>query len=549
MRKLSSVLVASLLVAGLVSVQAQERIAQDIYWKIRQEGTSNPQIMRTAHVLTDVYGPRLTGSPNVKAAGEWAIQQMAAWGLKNGHLEPWDFAHPGWLNERLSAHIVSPVQDALVTEALAWTPGTNGPVRAAAVRLTLPQRPTQEDLTAYFETMKDAVKGRMVLVGPPRQVLVTFDPPSLRRDDRDVLTQFDPAAAPPAGRGGGPQGPQNQGQQQGPQRRVLTANQADDQVNQFLVNNGARVRINDAGRDHGQIRAFLNRNYDTARMVPTVVMRNEDYGRISRLLEDGRAVELEFDIVNQTYPEGRTSYNTIAEIPGSDKADEVVMLGAHLDSWHAATGATDNAIGCAVMMEAARILAAIGVKPRRTIRVALWTGEEQGLLGSQAYVREHFGTFEEPKAEFSKFAGYFNIDNGTGRARGMTVFGPPAAAAILREAIAPLKDLGVLGATTTRSRQRDSSDHTSFHVAGLPGIKVEQDPIQYDSYTWHTNLDTYERIVEEDVIKSAIVVASAVYHLAMRDETLPLFTKDQMPQAPRPPQNQGNQAQPAGQQQ
>ena len=177
-------------------------------------------------------------------------------------------------------------------------------------------------------------------------------------------------------------------------------------------------------------------------------------------------MELEFDIVNRIYPDGRTSYNAIAEIPGSDKADEVVMLGGHLDSWHAATGATDNAIGCAVMMEAARILAAIGVKPRRTIRVALWSGEEQGLLGSQAYVGEHFGTFEEPKPEFAKFAGYFNIDAGTGRARGMTVFGPPAAATILREALAPFKDLGVLGATTTRSRQRGGTDHTSFNEAG-----------------------------------------------------------------------------------
>jgi len=546
MRKLSSVLIAILLVAGLVSIQAQERIAQDIHWKIRQEGTSNSQIMRTVHVLTDVYGPRLTGSPNLKAAGEWALQQMAAWGLQNGHLEPWDFGHPGWRNERLSAHIVSPVQDALVTEALAWTPGTNGPVRAAAIQLTLPQRPTQDDLTAYFEQTKDAVKDRMVLAGPPQQVLVTFNPPALRRDDRDVLTQFDPAAVPPAAPAGGPQGPQGQNQQQGPQRRVLTANQADDQLNQFLLANGARVRINDAGRDHGQIRAFSNRNYDVTKIVPTVVMRNEDYGRIWRLLDGGRAVELEFDIVNHTYPEGRTNYNTIAEIPGSDKADEVVMLGGHLDSWHAATGATDNAIGCAVMMEAARILSAIGVKPRRTIRVALWSGEEQGVLGSQAYVREHFGTFEDAKPEFAKFAGYFNIDNGTGRPRGMTVFGPPAAAAILREAIAPLKDLGVLGATTTRSRQRANSDHTSFNWAGLPGITVGQDPIQYQSYTWHTNLDTYERIVEEDVVKSAIVVAAAVYHLAMRDEALPLFPKDQMPQAPRPPQNQGNQAPPAG---
>jgi hypothetical protein len=523
MRRLVSVAIGTVLIAVLVSARARENNDQDIYWQIRHEGINNSQILRTTHMLTDVYGPRLTGSPNLKAAAEWAIKQMETWGLKNGHLELWDFGHPGWRNERLSAHIVSPVQDHLVTEALAWTPGTNGPVRAPAVQITLPQRPTQQELTAHLEPLKNTVAGRIVLVGTPQRVLVTFNPAPLRREDGDVLAQFDPArTGPPAG------GPP-QAQQPAPREGALGANQVDEQLNQFLVASGALVRVNDAGRDHGQIRAFSNRTFDTAKAPPTVVMRNEDYGRMSRLLADGRAVELEFDIVNRTYPEGRTSYNVIAEIPGSDRADEVLMLGAHLDSWHAATGATDNGIGCAVMMEAARILTALGVKPRRTIRVALWSGEEQGLLGSQAYVREHFGTFEQPKAEFAKFAGYFNIDSGTGRARGMTVFGPARAAAILREATAPFKDLGLLGVTTTRSRQSGGSDHTSFNEAGLPGIGIQQDPIQYNSYTWHTNLDTYERIVEDDVVKSAIVIAGAVYTLSMGDESLPRFPKDEMP--------------------
>jgi hypothetical protein len=496
--------------------------------------------MHTVHLLADLYGPRLTGSPNAKAASEWAIQQMASWGLQNAHLEPWEFGHPGWLNERLSAHIVAPVKDALVVEALSWTPGTNGPARAPAVQITMPQRPTQEELTAYFGQIADTVKGKIVLVGPPQKVLVTFNPPPLRREEADLVAEFNPAIVPPQG-GGGPQGPQGQNQgQQNQQRRVLTAAQADDQLNAFLLSRGVPVRINDAGRDFAEIRAFANRNYDTARMPPTVVMRNEDYGRIWRLLDDKQAVELEFDIVNRSYPEGHTSYNVIAEIPGTDKAAEVVMLGAHLDSWHAATGATDNAVGCAIMMEAVRILAALNLKPRRTIRIALWTGEEQGLLGSQSYVRDHFGTFENPKPEFAGFGGYFNIDEGTGQARGMQVFGPPGAADVLREALAPFKDLGVVGANTTRSRQRARSDFTSFNAAGLPGIFIEQDPMQYTSYTWHTNLDTYERVVEGDAEKSAIVIASAVYNLAMRDELLPRFTKDQMPQAPRPPQNQGN---------
>jgi hypothetical protein len=533
MRKASS-FIAALVVVGAVAVAAQERIDHDVFWKIRQEGTNNSKILPTLHMLTDVYGPRLTGSPNLKAAGEWAIEQMHAWGLKAGRLEPWDFARSGWTNERLAAHILSPVKDVLVAEALAWTPGTDGVVRAQAVQLTLPQRPTRDVLTTHLEALKDVVKGKFVLVGVPQTVLVTFNAPALRREDADVVTQLNATPAGPPQRNPQPQAqPPQEQKPEAPQ--PLTNNQIQEQLNQFLLTNGAVVRINDAGRDHGQIRAFNNAAYDVAKAPPTVVMRNEDYGRIWRLLTDKRSVELEFDIVNRTHPEGRTSYNVIAEIPGSDRADEVVMLGGHLDSWHAATGATDNAIGCAVMMEAARILVATGVQPRRTVRVALWSGEEQGLLGSQAYVKEHFGTAEDPKPAHEKFAGYFNIDNGTGRTRGMTVFGPPAAGAIMREALEPFKDLGVLGATTTRSRQRGGSDHTSFNEAGLPGIVMLQDPIQYASHSWHTNLDTYERIVEDDVKKSAIAIAAAVYHLAMRDEQLPRFSKEEMPRRPQQP--------------
>ena len=251
-------------------------------------------------------------------------------------------------------------------------------------------------------------------------------------------------------------------------------------------------------------------------------------------------MKLEFTIVNQTYPEGATSYNVIAEIAGSDRKAEVVMLGGHLDSWHAATGATDNAIGCAVMMEAARILKAIGVQPRRTIRVALWGGEEQGLLGSKAYVKQHFGTYENPKPEFATFNGYLNVDSGTGRVRGAGVFGPPEAAAVLRETLAPFADLGVAGAMATRSRRSGGTDSTSFNEAGLPGIGLSQDPIEYGTYTWHTSLDTYERIIEEDVKKSAMAIAAAVYQLAMRDEMLPRFSKDTMPAPPATPARAGS---------
>jgi carboxypeptidase Q len=240
-------------------------------------------------------------------------------------------------------------------------------------------------------------------------------------------------------------------------------------------------------------------------------------------------VTIEAAIVDKVYPEGKTSYNAIAEIPGTDKKDEVVMLGGHLDSWHSATGATDNAIGCAVMMEAARLLKAAGVQPRRTIRVALWSGEEEGLLGSLAYVRQHFGTAEAPKPEFATFNGYLNVDSGTGRVRGASVFGPDEDANILREALASFKDLKFEGVMPTRSRATGGTDSTSFNNAGLPGIGFGQDPIEYSSHTHHTNLDTYERIIEQDVRDSAVVIAAALYELAMSDQMLPRFPAGEMP--------------------
>jgi carboxypeptidase Q len=536
-----TILLSGFLCIGLLiplAVFTQEAVNADVNARIRKEGLENSKIMQTMHYLTDVYGPRLTGSPNQKNAAEWAVKQMASWGFENGRLEPWDFGHPGWVNERLSTFLVSPVKDSLVAEALAWTPGTNGPLTAQVFHVVVPDTPgergatimpTQEELTAYFNRIKDQVKGKIVFVGRHQSIPVNFDPPAKRRDDQQTRNSYDPNAA-NTGRGGRGGGGGGQQQPQGPPR--LTAAQVGTQLDAFLLENGAAVRVNDAGREHGQIRAFNNRTFDTAKVVPTIVMRNEDFGRVVRILSNGTPVQLEVNIVNRSYPEGRTAYNAIAEIPGSDKKDEVVMLGGHLDSWHSATGATDNAIGCAVMMEAARIIKALGLTPRRTIRVALWSGEEQGLLGSKAYVKQHFGSFEEPKPEFGKFAGYFNIDAGTGRARGMNVFGPPEAATILRHALAPFEELGVMGAISGRSRQSGGSDHTSFNEAGLPGISVGQDPIEYNSHTWHTNLDTYERIVEEDVKRSAIVIAAAVYHLAMRDEMLPRFGKDQMPARP-----------------
>jgi hypothetical protein len=520
--------VLSLVLSLLKLPNVAQNGSGDLLARIRTEATERSQIMKTMHMFTDVYGPRLTGSPNHKAAVDWAVKQMTAWGFDNVHLEPWNFNHPGWLNERLTAHLISPVKDPLVCEVLSWTPSTKGTVQAKALQLILPERPSQEQLNTFFASNKARVRGRIVLVGKATVVPVNLNPPAKRATDEQMERRYGPNAQPfafptpsptptPA-----PNAP-----------KPLTNRQVNEQVAAFLKDSGALVQVNDAGREFRQIRAFNNTTFDVEKVAPTVVMSNEDFGRITRILNDGTDVVLEFNIVNRVYPEGATSYNTIGEIRGTDKADEVIMLGGHLDSWHAATGATDNAIGCAIMMEAARILKTLGVKPRRTIRVALWSGEEQGLLGSQAYVKEHFGSFEEPKPGYEKFGGYFNIDSGTGRVRGASVFGPPETANIMRDILAPFKGDGVVGAAATRSRRLGGSDNTSFNQAGLPGIGMGQDPIEYQSNTWHTNLDTYERILEDDVKKDAMVVAWSVYQLAMRDDLLPRLSKADMP--PKPP--------------
>ena len=510
---------------------------------IRKEGMENSKIMHTLHIFTDLYGPRLTGSPNHVNAAKWAAREMQSWGFDKATLEPWDFGHPGWVNERNTGMMLSPVQDTLTYEVLAWTPSTRGVVTAEAVNIVTPQfpsatnpkimeAPTQEELTAYLDSVKSQVNGKIVLVGKPTFIDQSREPAPKRINDDDNKKRYDAANTTPGGGQG--RGVGNASANQLPRPGALTGGQVNEQVDKFLLDNNALVRINESQLDRGAVRAFNNRTFDITRVVPTVVMRNEDFGRICRLLADKTPVKLEFDIRSRIVPDGVTSYNLIGEIAGSDKKDEVVMLGGHLDSWHSATGATDNAIGCATMMEAARILKAIGVKPRRTIRVACWSGEEEGLLGSKAYVEQHFGTFENPKPEWAKFNGYFNIDSGTGKARGMNIFGPPEAATVLREALAPFSDLGVAGALNSKGRNPGGTDSTSFNAAGLPGIGVSQDPIEYFGVTWHTNLDTYERIIESDVKSSAVAIAAALYVVAMRDEMLPRFKPAEMPPPPTP---------------
>jgi carboxypeptidase Q len=532
-------------------LMAQERVDEATSARLRSEELEHSKIMHTLHMLTDRYGPRVTGTPNHEAAAKWAIAEMTSWGMKNAHLEPWDFGRAGWLNEIATGQIVAPVKENLKFEVLAWTPSTKGTVNASAIEIVLPQGPpapvaeeaaggrggrggrggaparlgpTKEEMEQWLAATKDKVRGKIVLVGKAAVIPVNFDIPAKRRSDEQVKAQYDGSGGGRGGRGGGGRG---RGGPADPNR--LTAIQVAEQADAMLIAGGALMRINDAARGEGIIVAQAHRAYDVTKTVPTVILRNDDYGRIERLLEDGDDVKLAFNVVNHTYPEGKTSYNAIAEIPGTDKADEVVMLGGHLDSWHGGTGATDNAIGCSIMMEAARLLEALHLQPRRTVRVALWSGEEEGLLGSLAYVKQHFGTAEEPKPEWFKLDAYFNVDTGTGRLRGAGVFGPAEAAAALRGVFGLFTDWGVGGVSNTNSRATGGTDSTSFNNAGLPGIGMSQDPIEYNTMTHHTNLDTYERIIPDDVEKAAAIIAAAVWNVANRDQMIPRFTKETMP--------------------
>jgi carboxypeptidase Q len=555
-----------------LTVAAQAPSVSEVYAQIRAEETNNSKIMWLIHQIADVHGPRVTGSPALKSASDWAVKTLTSFGLVNAHLEPWTFQPPsaakpvpGWENVALSADAVKPFRGQLMVKPLAWTPSTKGVVLANVVMLTPPgmarpggggfggggprpaaaaptgtpppmpptqaatppQQPTRAELDAYLNSMKAKVRGRIVMVGKHVEVAENFTPAPLRRTDEQWKAQFDPnnpAAGGPFGGGGG----RGQGPQPLPAGQMTTQEVA-RAVDQFLVENGALVRINDSGRAYGIIIAQQNNTYDWTRVVPTLVMRNEDYGRIARMAADGTAVTLRVNIQNKLYPEGTTAHNVIAEIPGTDKKDEVVMLGGHFDSWHDATGATDNGIGCSMMMEAVRILATLKVQPRRTIRIALWSGEEQGLLGSIAYVQQHFGTAENPKAEHAKLSAYFNIDSGTSKPRGAGVFGPPDAAAMIREALMLFADWGFTGVRASSSRNLGGTDSTSFNNAGLPGVGLSQDPFDYNTFTHHTNLDTYERIYEEDVREGAVEIASAVYAVAMAEQMVPRFAAKDMP--------------------
>jgi len=501
MRRL--LIAATLAVATGLPLTAQlppaEKVDLDAVYRIKEEGLERSKVMEIAGFLSDVYGPRLTGSPELKEAADWAQKTMTSWGLSNVHTEKWPFGR-GWRNERVFAMALTPRAYPLIAYPKAWTPGTNGAVTGDAVIAVINE---EKDFAAF----RGKLRGKYVLGTTMREVPAHFTPDG-RRYTETELAELSKQPA-PAGRGRG----------RGDAQAAADFNK---KKWQFFIDEGVVAVLDFSRGDDGTV--FVQgggpRDPKEAPVAAQVTLEVEHYGRIYRTLEKKIPVTLQLDVVNRFFDGDLNAFNIVGEIPGTDKAAEVVMVGAHFDSWHAGTGATDNAAGSAVMMEAMRILKTTGVKPRRTVRIALWTGEEQGLLGSKEYVKAHFGDPATMKLlpDHAKLSGYFNVDNGTGQIRGVYQQGNEAVAPIFQAWMEPFRNMGM---TTLSIRNTGGTDHQSFDAVGLPGFQFIQDEVEYNARTHHSNMDTYERLQPSDMMRNAVIVASFVLNAANRDDRLP----------------------------
>jgi len=558
-------------------------VPKETFDKIKEEGTTHSQVMQTLGYMSDVIGPRLTASPGMKRANDWTRNSLEKWGLQNAHLEAWGPFGRGWALKKFYAMVDGPTAFPMIAYPKAWSPGTDTLIETAPQNGTTkkgkaaPAMPANHD-TAYtaevvrynptneaeLEQYKGKLKGKIVLVGPIREVRAHFEPQATRESDKELLDLADapdPAsvrrqAGPAAGAPGAPANFQQQAQFNARRFR-------------FLSEEGAAVLIDAARGDGGTM--FVQQAAavqpatpppagqtnptvrDKGANVPIQISAAaEHFNRVARMVDAGEKVTMTVDLAVEYQDQDLNGYNTVAEIPGTDLKDELVMLGGHLDSWQSGTGATDNGAGCAVMMEAVRILQAVGLKPRRTIRIALWTGEEQGLLGSRAYVRQHFGYFGDgttpvfgggggggggannntPRVltklpEYDKLSAYYNIDNGTGRVRGVYMQGNEAVRPIFRRWLEPYKDVKWydpakdMSANTLTLSNTGGTDHLSFDAIGLPGFQFIQDTIEYDSRTHHSNMDVFDRIQADDMKQMSIILAMFVYQTAMNDDKIP----------------------------
>lgn len=534
-----SVLALALAGVAITAVfAAEETVDLDMVSRIRDEGLNRPQVMETAAYLTDRIGPRLTNSPQGRRASEWTRARLAEWGLANAHLESWGPFGRGWSYDHAVVTVVSPVAFPLVAVPKAWTPGTEGAVAGPAMRVKV-------ESEADLEGLKGKLAGRVLLVSEPREIKDAEKPLFERYtpNELDEIAQYGP----------------DRRRRDGPRmdrEGILRRFRLQKRLRAFFKEEGALATLEASERERGIVRVGGGGSREAGEDpgVPALVVAAEQYNRLARLLAAGEDVQVEVDVRARFHDGELMGQNTIAEIPGTDRRGEIVMLGAHLDSWHAGTGATDNAAGVAAAMEAVRILQALGVKPRRTIRIGLWTGEEQGLLGSRAYVREHFASRPEPEGEerelpsflrrargpltvkpaHTLLSAYFNMDNGTGRVRGAYTQQNVAAAPIFAAWLRPFADLG---ATAISNRDTGGTDHQAFDQVGLPGFQFIQDDTEYSTVTHHTNLDVYDRLQKEDLQQASVVMASFVYHAAMREGRFPreAMPKDPSPQPSRAP--------------
>jgi len=582
--------------------------------RIRDEGLNHGQVMQTLSYLTDVIGPRLTGSPNLRRANEWTRERMASWGLANAHLEAWGPFGRGWSMRRFSIQVIEPQTIPLIGYPKAWSPGFERPMVMQVVHMD-PR--TEADLDTY----RGKLRGVAVLLGAARDLPARFDAPAQRINDTDLLrlANSDGSAAPFPGRAQSispserramlestpldraVRGRRGQGARptsgpttspstapttspttsptSGPTRRLppgrvltflmeegagalLTPSQQGDGGTFFVASASLPGEIerrrsddpttgpstNPATRESDDRRGNGPRGprpwqADSPKTVPQAILATEHFNRLVRMIQQGERMTLALDLQVQFHDDDPMAYNTVAEIPGSDLKDEVVMLGAHLDSWHSGTGATDNGAGCAAVMEAVRILKALDLQPRRTIRVGLWTGEEEGIYGSKAYVSKHFAYYPDEETEhdggatkpasrptsrqsrplirlpeYEKFCAYFNLDNGTGKVRGVYLQNNDAVRPLFRKWLAPFADLG---ASTITLADTGGTDHLSFDAVGLPGFQFIQDPVEYWTRTHHSNADLYERAQEDDLKQASVILATFAYNAAMSDEKLP----------------------------
>ena len=491
----------------------QEEINEELVESIKKHGLEKSEVMTIASWMTDVYGPRLTGSPMLDKATEWAVETLEDWGLENVHLDEWGPFGRGWQLDHFEMHAVEPGYFPLLAYPKAWSPSTEGDVRGSVVYLNAG---TVEELKA----LKGTLKGKFILLDTVRQVKEWFEATSERLDSDELLRLANRRASISSNR-----------------RRRLPRSGASFSraLWDFLWEEEVAAVLDRSYKgDLGTVfvsgaRASQNGPRDAdANIVPQVTVSIEHYNRIFRMLQKGVDVQLSLNIqATYTNPDGM-EHNIIAEIPGTDLKDEVVIFGAHFDSWHTGTGATDNAAGSAVMMEVARILTKVidetGMKPRRTLRLALWTGEEQGLYGSRAYVKEHYADadpFEGPE-EFTpanaNVSAYYNLDNGTGKIRGVHLQGNAHVSDIFRAWLEPFHDLD---ASTLTLGNTGGTDHLSFDAVGIPGFQFIQDPIAYGTRTHHSNMDQWDHLVEADLKQAATIIASFVMHTAMREEKLP----------------------------